>query len=364
VWFAQALRGVACLIVVVHHYADYFVCCQADIARICLVPPLTGLPRPACLGVLHFFASWGVPAGQFGVSLFFLVSGFVIPYSLGRHTPGGFFVRRFFRLYPTLWVVQALVLCVLALNARWFGTHFPFTPAPVLTNAFLLNRYLRHPFIEPVCWTLLVEEVFYAVCAACAWRGVLDRPRAVGLLALALTAGGFIRYRGLGEALGYVLFLFVGVVLHHLHRGTWRPRVGLPLVLVLLAGFALSCFCGALVPPGGVVAFRCALAALAVFAPLLLLDRRLPHVAWLDALAEISYPLYLAHATLGYVVLRAAYLAWGNLSLAMAAAGMVAVGLAVVLHHGVELPGNALGRWAATRLAGRGGPEAPARRAA
>jgi peptidoglycan/LPS O-acetylase OafA/YrhL len=112
------------------------------------------------------------------------VSGLVIPLSLGRNSLGGFFVRRFFRLYPTLWVVQALVLAVLAFQARCHHLAFPFPPTVILGNALLVNSYLGHPFIEAVCWTLLMEELFYAVCA---WRGVLDKPVAVLLVAFGLS---------------------------------------------------------------------------------------------------------------------------------------------------------------------------------
>jgi peptidoglycan/LPS O-acetylase OafA/YrhL len=51
--------------------------------------------------------------GRFGVTLFFLISGFIIPYSLER---GGsirnFWIGRFFRLYPVYWI--SLLLSFLA----------------------------------------------------------------------------------------------------------------------------------------------------------------------------------------------------------------------------------------------------------
>src|SRR5262245_28055169 len=104
VWFAQALRGVACLLVVITHCGYVFVEHPKVAAAMGLFPPLTDLPRPAYLGFFHFLAAHHLSLGFFGVVLFFLTSGFVIPYSLGRNSLGGFFLRRFFRLYPTLWL--------------------------------------------------------------------------------------------------------------------------------------------------------------------------------------------------------------------------------------------------------------------
>jgi peptidoglycan/LPS O-acetylase OafA/YrhL len=86
---------------------------------------------------------------------------------------------------------------------------------------------------------------------------------------------------------------------------------------------------------------------------LLLLNHRLPHGRWLDRLAEISYPLYLVHATLGYIVIRAVYLGTGSLYLGIAIAFTVVLALAALLHRYVERPGNEIGRRLASWLASR-----------
>jgi peptidoglycan/LPS O-acetylase OafA/YrhL len=362
------------------HYGELFVCCPAVVARIGLFPPLTDLPGPAYLRFTEFLASWHLRLSQFGVALFFLVSGFVIPCSLQRNSLGGFFLRRFFRLYPTLWVVQAVVLAVLLLQSRYHGLPFPFGRSAAASNAVLINSYLGHPFIETACWTLLVEELFYALCAVCAWRGVLHRPATVLLVALALAglslAFGWVRpgpgprwqqvMFWLGANGSFVIFIFIGVVLHFLHQGAWRLRQGGPLVLALAGLYALCWSCGVVRHLGEQATWVVsALAALAVFVPLLLLNRWLPYSRWLDWLAEISYPLYLVHATLGYVVIRLVYLRTGSLYLGFAAAFAGAVALAALLHRFVERPGNNIGKRLAARLApAAAAPVAGARRAA
>lgn len=43
--------------------------------------------------------------GRFGVVLFFLISGFVVPFSIKGNKPlRRFAISRFFRLYPALWL--------------------------------------------------------------------------------------------------------------------------------------------------------------------------------------------------------------------------------------------------------------------
>ena len=365
IWFAHALRALACLVVVAEHYSAAFIVVQEGIARGALFPPLTGLPFPDYLHFIgFFFTNCHVLPSTIGVALFFLVSGFVIPFSLEQNNLRGFFVRRFFRLYPLLWVVLLFDLALLAFQAHRYHLAFPHTPAIIGSNALLINSYLGHPFIETVCWTLLVEELFYAICALCAWRRVLDKPITVVLIALGLTGLALasasialspalpiwqttLHY--LGRNSTFVVFIFVGVVLHYLHRGVWRLRVGLPLILALLGLYALCCYRGP-VGQGGlhVLNFMSGVVGLAIFAPLLLANRWLPYSRLVDRLAEISYPLYLVHATLGYIIIRSVYLWSGSLYLGFAVAFAVAVTLAALLHRFVERPGNNLGR----RLAG------------
>ena len=369
IWFAQALRAVACLAVVVAHYTALFALFPGTVANLCLCPPLEGLPRPAYLRLYAALDACHFSLANFGVALSFLVSGFVIPFSLRRDGPAGFMVRRFFRLYPTLWLVLLLLLAVLALNARRYGLTFPFGPRVIAGNALLVSSYLGQPFIESVCWTLLVEELFYVLCALCAWRRVLDQPAAVLLVALAaagvavsfsfpwLTAGTpgwhypvfFLRINAT-----FVVFIFIGVVLHHLYRGAWRPRLALPMVVALFGLFALGCRYGVVRYAGGVAPWLGpGLAALVLFAALLAVNRWLPYARWLDRLAAVSYPLYLTHATLGYIVIRAVYLGSGSLYLGFAAAFAAALALSAVLHRFVERPAIDLGRRLAARLSAR-----------
>src|SRR5436305_3617009 len=87
--FLDALRGVAALAVVAAHIQAHLADPVGDIA-------------PA-----RYFS-----AGQFGVTLFFLVSGFVIPMTLERGSPRSFWIKRVCRLYPLYWASLALALAL------------------------------------------------------------------------------------------------------------------------------------------------------------------------------------------------------------------------------------------------------------
>jgi len=98
-----------------------------------------------------------LPVGGFGVLMFFAISGFVIPSSLrGTRWQGfkHFVTRRFWRLYPPLWV---------ALFLMYIGASEHRSPSQWIAQMTMLPRYLGSKFIAPHFWTLEVELVFYAV---------------------------------------------------------------------------------------------------------------------------------------------------------------------------------------------------------
>ena len=84
------------------------------------IPALDGLRAVAIAMVVAYHVDKTlVPAGHWGVPLFFVLSGFVITSSIiaevdrtGRLDLGAFYRKRFLRLYPALLVVCAAMLAV------------------------------------------------------------------------------------------------------------------------------------------------------------------------------------------------------------------------------------------------------------
>src|SRR5438093_125008 len=110
--FVDALRGVAALLVAWHH--------------ITLWGPLESHSNR----LLPDFALTIARNGQYGVQMFFVISGFVIAYSIrgARVTTGvlgSFALRRSLRLDPPYWTA---IVCVLALHV--FGPLTGIVPSP------------------------------------------------------------------------------------------------------------------------------------------------------------------------------------------------------------------------------------------
>jgi peptidoglycan/LPS O-acetylase OafA/YrhL len=128
------------------------------------------------------------PIGNFGVDVFFVISGFVMVYAsepyFGR--PRGsqeFFLRRLARIVPLYWATTTIILVYLILQYHDL-TAVNFTPASVLASYLFIPVPQTDGFMAPVHgvgWTLNYEMFFYACFSA----AVLFSLR-IGVVALAL----------------------------------------------------------------------------------------------------------------------------------------------------------------------------------
>ena len=363
VWFAHAIRGPACLLVVFTHLFHLFPNEQVLVASLGHFSPAEGLPRVPWAGAMEFLDRQQISTGTVGVLLFFLVSGFVIPFSLQQGSPGSFFVRRVFRLYPTLWVCLLVTVAMLAVQAQVQGSALPYGPKALGANALLVSPYAWLPWIEPVLWSLAIEELFYVLAATMAWRGLLQSRVVLLVVAAGLTAAA-VGTAGaaptgplfwLGFNATYVVFILIGVVAHNLYRRAWRPLESVAIGAAILGLYAVANHNG---PATGVAQLylRSSMVALTIFGGLFLVRDRLPYSALLDRLSNISYPLYLLHGVNGYVLLRAVYALTDSYYLAAVVSLVAAVVVAVAVHHWIEAPTNDFGRSLSRRARDRRDP--------
>lgn len=147
----DALRGLAALVVVFEHSLDV------------LLPEVRAAASP-----------W-FDFGRYGVFVFFLVSGYIVPVSLERRgSVRQFWIGRFFRLYPAWCVSVALAL---ALGAAGLSYGLPAALgdrpwASALAHMTMLQDLLGVPNVVNVFWTLSYEMVFYLLVTAMFVAGV------------------------------------------------------------------------------------------------------------------------------------------------------------------------------------------------
>jgi peptidoglycan/LPS O-acetylase OafA/YrhL len=364
--FAHLLRGIAALSVIVFHTTWVFWQWPGAVAGLLYVPTRPGKSLdlwPSAFARMSWFN-----LGSFGVALFFLISGFVIPYALMRQSRLGFLAARALRLWPTYAVGLASTIAWLGLLAWAFGRPFPLRWADVATHFALGARDLTGtPSIDGVVWTLEVEVRFYLMCLLMAPAFRRGRAWAVagplaGIAAVVVIAhrwGGLVdsqsltwaRARGvIGLDGTMIAFMLVGAACHLGVRGTTGKRTAAALAAVAFGVFlglaSLDSVAGAFTPTA--VSYG---AAVIVFVAAMTARDRIAGRGILSALADISYPLYVLHAVPGYAIMRLAlsrgFAPWACVLMAWA----WAIAAAAVVHLWIERPTHAWGRALAARWA-------------
>ncbi|MEU4422329.1 acyltransferase [Actinoplanes sp. NPDC024001] len=166
----DALRGYAAVVVAAFH----------------LSPVLLGADRH--LQIYRHF-----DLGKYGVLLFFLVSGYVIPMSLERHgSLRRFWIGRLLRIYPAYLLTIAIASGLAVAGMYRLPDQLTSeTVASVLGHATMLQDLLGVRGVVRPFWTLSFEMIFYLVVAGLfAWRWHRSSAWwAAGLTLLALAGG-------------------------------------------------------------------------------------------------------------------------------------------------------------------------------
>lgn len=320
---------------------------------------LDGLRLTAALAVLafHFTArqtdAWTTPIaeqapgvfdltkyGVFGVDLFFVISGFVILMTAWQRPIQEFVASRISRLYPAYWTCVLLTTLVLLVD----GAHW-FRGSDVLINLSMLQEAFGVQHIDGVYWTLWVEMRFYALMALFILVGITERRLLAFAVCWPIVAA--IAEKTHLDFLAYVLVwqhaaLFAGgMIIYLIGRNGHSSLRWLALGFVTLMAFATSTpeaaerilgTTGAGVPSVAAVAavFLCFAAVAAVtLTPLRRIRWR-----WLTIAGALTYPLYLVHEQIGWVVIRhSQQLGWIP---AVLLATLTALSLAAAVHFLVE----------------------------
>jgi peptidoglycan/LPS O-acetylase OafA/YrhL len=344
------------------------------------VPVLDVLRLVAVLGVVSFHYGFRGPTAQdatyvalpelaalgrygfLGVSVFFVISGFVIAYSAEGRTGPGFAIARFARIYPTYLLCMTLTfLGVLLFGAPQFGTSFTQWAANLSMPAVVAG-----PYMDSAYWSLAVEIIFYGWVTIFIWLGLFPK-RTDFIVAIWLGVSLLneltVDIKLIGKFLlaDYSGFFATGIMIYQFHRG----RRDALLQWLMAASIATAIFHAIhnlewLRQHSGdpfddwIVAAIC-LVSIAV----ILFATRIRHLplppALVLAIGGITYPLYLLHQQLGYALFeRIGPVAHPALVVAAILLGVAALSWAI--WRFVEPPVQRWTRKMLTGFAGRMGP--------
>lgn len=319
VTFANQLRGIAALIVLVWHFYCVFFQYPGAVVELLGVNAYGVSSVPFIASVLKEMKLLNL--GQLGVAIFFLISGFVIPFSLRRYAIKGFVVNRFFRLFPTYFVCLCLGISILYL----IGSNLQFvTLKSFFAQIFFIRDWFFYPQIDGLVWTLEVEVKFYFISAFIYWlfsKNVSFQNLLV-TSSLLLVASEVFRwksayflnhgYPGVTYAIEsifvFIPFLLIGWLFHlrFFLNGSMRKLIVATVILFAIFAFNLyrSVYFAELFPK---MVFNYFIAVV-VFSLAYSYRKLFRRNRILDWLADISYSMYASHALLGYSVSYFLYL--------------------------------------------------------
>ena len=355
--FANTLRGVAAMSVICAHLGNTF-WYWPDVVQM-----LTGIPNvkaePSILSRI-------VPdvLGGWGVSLFFVISGFVIPFSLERYSVKGFIVGRLWRIWPTCWVGLSITIAAVLIGVHAMGGAVPFNFRDAITHFFPpLAAIADSRQIDSVMWTLEIEMFFYIICALAAAR-LRDGRWTLWLVPLAV----FLVWLGIDQIVAqfheshpalarrltyfdldppYIVFMFTGVALNLFQRGKLKFPGTVAAIAMCLGLFAVSQNISQTPVKSSPLVYAL---GLSLFIVCMLAQNWFGRSRVARFFSDISYPIYIIHGVAGYVILNAMMRGGWNSDVASLATILFMIGLAWLVHRFVETPTHRIGQRIAHRL--------------
>ena len=145
----EVLRGIACMMVVVFHFAT----------------------QESYYGHYLSETNWVRVIGQYGyvgVQIFFVISGFIIPYSLGQNeytlqSFPAFMKKRLWRIWPPYAVAVFLALGNVILHAFLWKKPYTMEWMNLLLHFVYAPTFFGYEWYNILFWTLAIEFQFYIV---------------------------------------------------------------------------------------------------------------------------------------------------------------------------------------------------------
>ncbi|MEM5438191.1 acyltransferase [Paraburkholderia diazotrophica] len=301
----QYLRAIAAFMVVVWHASYHLWNTRADNSVLLHTPGISG---------------------AFGVTLFFVISGYLMATLAGKNSAGQFFLHRVIRIYPVYWIVVLLFF----FGSSVLGYGFTFDLA-----SFLLLPGPGRIYPLGVEWTLPFELSFYLVVffivlfRATRAVPVIAALWALGILAVVqfapgISQGQFPRLSHLLVSqwtLAFALGMLVPTIIRYGIVSSFSWLLGLAIVASAAvfpqhAAYLLpaGCLClvhWAVIPrPEGVEKAR--------------------EIKWLTRLGDWSYALYLCHVPIMLWIFRLAPAHWSGSLLWVASIVLSLLGAALI----------------------------------
>lgn len=266
------LRAVAALSVCLYHFSG------------------VALPKVTNVYMKPLFAN-----GWLGVDIFFVISGFIIPYSLlgkkySASEIGPYLVKRIIRINPPAYAALALVLLQWFLIDNYINHNHVYTGGislpQIFHNMIFTVPFTPYKWVVGIFWTLAIEFQFYIFIGLC-FNFLFESKGLLWKFVLGYAAVGLLQYVPFADFRNFFhyssLFAMGGItLLYHQNRITKLEFAAVMLLFTALAYWQLD--------------FLITLTGVLTSAAILL--TRVENKIF-ALIGKISYSFYLIHVLLG-----------------------------------------------------------------
>ncbi len=240
--------------------------------------------------------------GHFGVQFFFIISGYVIFFSLKDKGAAAFLKSRLKRLYPTYWF--AIIFTAFFIYLWGADTSITVTTKQILVNFTMLQNFVGVSDVDGVYWTLFYEIIFYGLVFAILLFGNFKKLLAFLvawpflIIACSLIGKTFLIFNM------YFIFFVIGAMFALIKNGNISRKVALFVLIVSsMVGFYHT-YALSVQKEHNLFVVASIYSAILIFFTVLNVDRyREINLPFAKDLGGMTYPLYLIHAYFGYLFL-------------------------------------------------------------
>ncbi|KAA0980326.1 acyltransferase [Pseudomonas sp. ANT_H12B] len=319
------LRFLAAFAVVIFHYA-FRGYAKGDMSTM----PYPLLAEPAKYGYL-------------GVELFFMISGFVILMTASSNDLKVFFISRVVRLCPAFWVCCTITFIItLAIGQPRYTADF----YQYIINMTFFGDLLGVPPIDGVYWSLFVEIKFYLMISILLGFKKIEKIETYLVLWLLIAATAevftFEKMRSI-LVTDYAAYFIAGATYYII----WAKGITTTRVLLLAGALALANFTAIVWAELLETKYStdynplivCSIILLFFITFFLIATNKTAAIGALNwtTLGALTYPLYLLHQMIGFMIFNIAYpavnphiLLWGTIALM--------IGASYIIHKKIEVP--------------------------
>lgn len=312
----------------------------------------------ACFVMLFHFTLAGLPDtnplkllgghGFLGVEVFFIVSGFIIPYSMyvagyNKNMVGSFLTKRIIRIhipYLAIAVVEIILIYVTSLTPWKDDGMERLDGYGIWLHGFYLNDIMGEPWLVPIFWSLAIEIQYYLLIALLfpLLSSAKIQIRVLTIAVMALST--FVLQQPTPLFFNYSLLFLMGIVAFQFMVGIIKPG---EFWITLAALFVLMYLKHSWMTVG----VTAATLAVILFARI--------RWKWSDFLGMISYSLYLVHLPFGgrllLLTLKVGIRTEWLVSVLIVVYLIATIFVAWIFYLLVEKPAMGLAKRAAARLA-------------